>query len=186
METRKKILNAAVKLFTRDGYLNTNSNQIAREAGVSTGSFYMYFDDKKPLFLEIMDQFYEDIHSELLQPALQGDLTEKSKILDQFLSALIELHLKSPELQKEFYSQVYSDREVLEVYREKQFAVINRLSELLKKYDHLFSLPDPEETAKVIHGTVEALMLKKILFPDAYNSSKVREELTKMLDRYLS
>jgi len=185
-ETRNKILNAAIELFSSKGYLNTNSNEIARKAGVSTGSFYMYFDDKKPLFLEIMELFYEEIHLEVLIPAFQDGLTERKEILDRILTALTELHLKSPELQKEFYSLVYSDKEVQEIYREKQLSVINRLSELLRSYCHLFTLPNPEESAKVIHGAVEAMMLKQILFPEVYSDSKIKEELNTMLDRYLS
>ena len=42
-ETRKRIVAAAKKLITENGFENVSIEEIAKEAGVSTGSFYTYF-----------------------------------------------------------------------------------------------------------------------------------------------
>ena len=47
IETRNHIVEAARVLFSRDGFNGTNAKEIAAEAGVSVGSFYAYFKDKK-------------------------------------------------------------------------------------------------------------------------------------------
>ena len=51
IHTRNRIVEGAARLFAENGYYNTNSIKIAKEAGVPVGSFYTYFRDKKsPLF----------------------------------------------------------------------------------------------------------------------------------------
>ncbi|MCL4185183.1 MAG: TetR/AcrR family transcriptional regulator, partial [Burkholderiaceae bacterium] len=45
-ERRARILDAAVKLFSEEGYYVTTVQQIARASGVSIGLIYQYFGDK--------------------------------------------------------------------------------------------------------------------------------------------
>ena len=45
-ETRRKIVAAAKKLITEKGFESVAIEDIAKEAGVSTGSFYTYFKKK--------------------------------------------------------------------------------------------------------------------------------------------
>ncbi|MCE1252432.1 MAG: TetR/AcrR family transcriptional regulator [Anaerolineae bacterium] len=47
IQTYEKIMGAGEKLFIRDGFHNILADDIAREAGVSVGSFYSYFKDKR-------------------------------------------------------------------------------------------------------------------------------------------
>ena len=48
---RGQIVQAAVKLFSAQGYHNTTVAQIARQAGISTGLVYQYFREKDDLLL---------------------------------------------------------------------------------------------------------------------------------------
>ena len=52
-ETRRRLLEAAVALFAENGLHGVTSAQIARRAGVATGTFYLHFADKEALFREI-------------------------------------------------------------------------------------------------------------------------------------
>jgi AcrR family transcriptional regulator len=52
-ETRRRLLEAAVALFAERGLHGVTSAQIARRAGVATGTFYLHFADKEALFHEI-------------------------------------------------------------------------------------------------------------------------------------
>ena len=60
---------AAVKLFSEDGYYTTTIQQIARQAGISTGLIYQYFRDKDDiLFLSlkmVLDTYERDIPVQL-------------------------------------------------------------------------------------------------------------------------
>ena len=48
-----KILDAAEKVFSTVGYANTKMEDIAKEAGMSKGSVYFYFDTKENLYMAI-------------------------------------------------------------------------------------------------------------------------------------
>ncbi len=50
-QKQKRIINEAMKEFSEKGYENGNIGVIAKNAGVSKGSMYQYFDDKKELCL---------------------------------------------------------------------------------------------------------------------------------------
>lgn len=52
--TRGRLVAAGTELFARDGLHRVTSAQIARHAGVATGTFYLHFRDKKQLFREIV------------------------------------------------------------------------------------------------------------------------------------
>ena len=52
-ETRKKIVSAAKKLIAENGFENVSIEDIAIEAGVSTGSFYTYFKKKEDVIEEL-------------------------------------------------------------------------------------------------------------------------------------
>ena len=53
VETRKRIVAAAKKLITDNGFENVSIEDIAREAAVSTGSFYTYFKRKEDVIEEL-------------------------------------------------------------------------------------------------------------------------------------
>ena len=70
-ERRGQIVRAAVKLFSEEGYYTTTIQQIAREAGVSTGLIYQYFRDKDDiLFLTL--KLVLDTYEHEIPPQLEG------------------------------------------------------------------------------------------------------------------
>lgn len=76
-ETRKKILEAAKKLITKNGFENVSIEDIARTAGVSTVSFYTYFKRKEDIVDEINQRdFYHlaDIVGEMDDNDIVGKL----------------------------------------------------------------------------------------------------------------
>lgn len=64
-QTKEKIVQAAILLFEERGYEKTTSNDIATEAGVSVGSFYVYFTDKRQLLLSIFDRLADELYKNI-------------------------------------------------------------------------------------------------------------------------
>ena len=56
LETRNRIYAAAIDLMDRKGFENITIADISREAGVSVGAFYHYFDSKNDILAEIFRQ----------------------------------------------------------------------------------------------------------------------------------
>lgn len=64
-DTRTKILDTSLKIFSRLGYEGTNMRIIAKEAGLSVGALYLYHKSKEELFLTLLRRLFNDFFKEL-------------------------------------------------------------------------------------------------------------------------
>ncbi|ULO06857.1 TetR/AcrR family transcriptional regulator [Paenibacillus sp. 19GGS1-52] len=64
-EKQDRILNAALKEFTKKGYQNASTNEIVKEAEISKGLLFHYFNNKKDLYLFLYDHFMEMLLEEI-------------------------------------------------------------------------------------------------------------------------
>lgn len=63
--SRDRLLDAALELFSRHGYGDTNVADVARRAGVSKGLVYHYFDTKQQLLAAVMSRGAERVEAAL-------------------------------------------------------------------------------------------------------------------------
>lgn len=56
VETKKKIIEVAYKMFDENGYENTSINDIAKESGLGVGTVYNYFPSKDNIFVETFEK----------------------------------------------------------------------------------------------------------------------------------
>lgn len=56
LQSRRRLLDAAREHFVAYGYDRTRPQDIARAAGVATGTFYLHFRDKEAVFLAFADE----------------------------------------------------------------------------------------------------------------------------------
>ena len=61
----KIIVDAALKVFSRKGYADTRMADIAREADMSYGLIYHYFENKEKLFDAIVEEWWTGFYNEL-------------------------------------------------------------------------------------------------------------------------
>jgi TetR/AcrR family fatty acid metabolism transcriptional regulator len=61
----KIIVDAALKVFSRKGYADTRMADIAREADMSYGLVYHYFENKEKLFDAIVEEWWTGFYNEL-------------------------------------------------------------------------------------------------------------------------
>jgi TetR/AcrR family transcriptional regulator, fatty acid metabolism regulator protein len=82
----QQIIEAAVRVFARNGYYNSRVSDIAREAGIASGTIYLYFRTKEEilvtLFREKMAAFVAHLRREIA-----GERDAVAKI-----RRLVELH----------------------------------------------------------------------------------------------
>jgi AcrR family transcriptional regulator len=56
-QSRRQVLDAGLKLFSRQGYRATTVREIADAANVSTGNVYHHFPDKEAIFRTLLEEF---------------------------------------------------------------------------------------------------------------------------------
>lgn len=67
-EKQKRIINAALKEFAKNGFDKASTNEIVKEAEISKGSLFSYFNNKKELYLFMLDyvaKVIEQIYAEV-------------------------------------------------------------------------------------------------------------------------
>jgi AcrR family transcriptional regulator len=61
MSRRAELMDAARRIFAEHGYHDTTVEDITRAAGVAKGTFYLYFDEKRAIFLAIIRELLDTI-----------------------------------------------------------------------------------------------------------------------------
>jgi TetR/AcrR family fatty acid metabolism transcriptional regulator len=79
-DREKFIVEAAMKVFSRKGYADTRMADIAREAGMSYGLVYHYFENKETLFDAIVEDWWAGFYNELEQLRQSTASTEEKLV----------------------------------------------------------------------------------------------------------
>ncbi|WP_309742016.1 TetR/AcrR family transcriptional regulator [Chamaesiphon sp. OTE_20_metabat_361] len=66
LNTRDKILQAAQKLFARNGYDGTTTKELSEKAGIAEGTLFRHFTNKKAILVEVATQGWIDLLTDLL------------------------------------------------------------------------------------------------------------------------
>lgn len=81
--TKKRIFEAAAELFLRDGIESVTVDAIVEKAGVSKGTFYIYFESKDALIAEFLSDYVRNVDADYtsLLGALTPDITSGEMLL---------------------------------------------------------------------------------------------------------
>lgn len=77
-QSRRRILDAAEKVFGEKGYFAASINDITREAGIALGSFYVYFQSKHEVFVEVLESL-----AQLIRQATRAALPKGAGRLEE-------------------------------------------------------------------------------------------------------
>ncbi|GAA0441832.1 TetR/AcrR family transcriptional regulator [Virgibacillus salarius] len=77
-EKKMKLIEAGMKLIAEKGYFNTSIQEIANEAGVSKGSFYIYFPSKEDFLTTAFLDFHRHITLEMKEAKSNGKTPKES------------------------------------------------------------------------------------------------------------
>src|SRR5271154_3018390 len=85
-QTVEAVLDAVVRILKREGFQAVTTNRIAEVAGVSIGSIYQYFPDKRAIFVALHERHIQEI-DRLVEATL---VEHASSSLDTLMRAMIE------------------------------------------------------------------------------------------------
>jgi AcrR family transcriptional regulator len=87
--TRKReLVEAAYKVFCTKGYRTAGVADIVREAGVSHGTFYNYYDSKRHILDDVLDYAVESIIHGVIGEHQPHEATSFDELADQFRAML--------------------------------------------------------------------------------------------------
>jgi len=98
IDKRRNILDAAIKVFARQGFHNCRVSDIAAEAGVAYGLVYHYFDSKDQMLNELFSERWSLLIA-ASEEAQRGGGTPREK-LATIAGFIIDSYRRDPELMK--------------------------------------------------------------------------------------
>ncbi len=133
-QTREELVAAAAKVFARRGYHKATVEEIAAEAGFSTGAVYSNFDGKEELFLAIADlQVQERVREiEAVAEAAEGAGEAGQEAAAQF-RAFLERDPDWPLLFYEFWSLSVRNPELQGELAKRRDAIRDALARTLER-----------------------------------------------------
>lgn len=157
-KTRDMLVDVARQLFARMGVDNITMNDIAQASGKGRRTLYTYFKNKNEIYLAVVESELSQSHRVLM------DVSEKTLPADEKLITFIYTRLdaikalvfRNGTLRATFFRDIWrvekvrKDFDVLEVKLLK-----NILDDGVK--EGIFSMPDTEITALVLHHALKGL-----------------------------
>lgn len=134
IEKKDKIIEAGFNLICKNGYYNTNTAEIAKEADVSTGIVYQYFKDKNDILLEGLYKFGDNIFFPILTLDLSNyDIKNFDNDLTNLIAIQIKNHKLSQSAHEEITAMIHTDSNVAKYFYDKEFEVTKKIKNLLVK-----------------------------------------------------
>lgn len=181
--TVEAILSATTHILTENGYDQLTTNRVAERAGVSIGSLYQYFPNKKALIFALAEH-----HANAMVQLAQHHLEELSdrtipEVLRQIVKAALAAHAVNPKLHRVLHEQI-SHSEVIQRLDEAKTERLLRLF-LSQRSDQL--QPKNLELAvfmveRTIRGLIHGAMIDR---PELLKTEEFEQELMRMLLAYL-
>lgn len=132
IEKKEKIIEAGFELICEKGYYNTNTAEIAKKAGVSTGIVYQYFKDKHDILIESLKKYADNIFFPMLYSNVQNfskdNLTE---IIRKMINSFIQNHKLSQSAHEEIMAMAHSDKEVAFYFHKREMEMTQKICNLL-------------------------------------------------------
>jgi len=166
IESKKRILTAAIKTFSERGYKGTSMRMIARRAHISVGGLYLYFKSKEDLYLTLIKTRLDDLADRTTE-ALK-EVRDPAEAIRTFLKLRLNYAREHRELilalgrdpgfgfgidvKRKFFRQ---QRQVIEGILKKGIA------------SGRFRKCNTEEVAKVIFSLVRGFIASLVIEPDA-------------------
>jgi len=128
-DTRNRILEAAIKVFSTKGYHETRVDEIVEAAGTSKGGVYFHFPGKQDIFLGLIDEF-----ADRLERRISEAIAEESsgiRRVDAALSACLDVFGSYRKLAKIFLVQAVG---LGAAFEEKQWEIHDRFVAIVRQH----------------------------------------------------
>jgi AcrR family transcriptional regulator len=176
-DKRRVILDAAIRVFARQGFHTCRVSDIADEAGVAYGLVYHYFSSKD----EILDTMFLERWNVMLAAIEEADRTERSPRdkLQAIAGFIVDSYRYEPELMKVIVVEVTRaantfGRTHLEKIREA-YAKIAGIVERAQAEGTFRTEISPEFGALAFYGSIEQVLSRWIFDRDAVAEDELED-----------
>ena len=174
-DRKQEIIEVAIRLFSERGYLKTNVRDITDSLGISTGTFYIYFQNKQELFIEVVDDVIRTIIGEIaIAIKKEKDYIKRSELRGR---VFFENYPRYSEILAQLRAGIVGEgqwpqEKVKKIYHLLTEPLIREAKEAMQK--GVIRKVDPDLLAYTLTGMVETLSMRANL-DDKYDFNEVME-----------
>jgi AcrR family transcriptional regulator len=169
--TRDRLLGAARRVFAASGFHGASVEEIASEAGFSTGALYSNFDGKEDLFLVLMEREI-DKHAQEIAAAVreQASIAERATGGARQWMSMIDREPELLLLFMEFWAYGVRDPDVrpkvAERFAQMRHTLTGLIADGVRDFDLELALP-AEQLAVAIDALADGIARQKLADPEA-------------------
>jgi len=115
-KTFDHIIDTAKKLFSKNGYQATSINEIIDKAGIATGTFYLYFDDKYALYSYLLAKYRKSIRKAISEGIHDAHTRYEKERLG--LRSFLKFAWQDPLAYRIIWESMFADKELFREYYE--------------------------------------------------------------------
>ena len=176
-DKRRRILDAAIKVFARKGYFGARVSEIARRAGVADGTIYLYFRNKEDILVSLFDEVMAE-HIERARREVAGLAGAPAR-----LRAIAAHHLRlfggNRDLAVVFQVELRHSTRFLERFTaswlQNYFALLGEVIEQGKREGSLRSDLPRKVATKAFFGALDEMVTSWILGRKDYDLAQVAD-----------
>ena len=181
VEKKNRIVQSGYELFAKKGYFNTNTAEIAKNAGVSVGLVYGYFADKRDILLDVLDIYINDVFEPVLNmfENIESPLNFNATI-NYIVDKAVEIHKNNALIHEALHSMTYNDEDIKKKFLYLEDNMTENIVASLKKAG--YSPSDLKEKVHLAIETIQSYAHECIYDNHNYiNYSAMRENVIKMM-----
>jgi len=176
-DRKQKLIDAAFHVFAEETYHSASVSKIAKEAGVSKGLLYNYFDTKEDLLRAIMSNLMDDILKYF-------DFSNDAPLTDESVSDWIKksLYIVKDDVKRwRFYTRLSMQPDVTPIFMEMATGEIQKFMESFVAYFSSKGVEDPVTYMRYCSAIVDGIQLHVMLDPENFPIEKVESILIKQI-----
>lgn len=160
-DRREAIMDAALRVFAEESYHATSVSRIAREAGISKGLMYNYFDSKEQLLNELIVGVMDRLIKRFAMPE-EGELTDNE--FERFIDLSFDVLIEDPLHMKLFFSLMMQPK-VTELMMEKMMQKVAPFMNLMYGYFERAGYENPMAAMRYFSSSVDGIQMHLLLDP---------------------
>lgn len=135
-EKQDRMINGALKVFAVDGYRNASTDEIVKEAGISKGLLFHYFESKQGVY-----SFAYEYSARFMMLELRDTVDSEER---EFFTLMKQMERARMNALKGYpYMQLFLDRANQETNNEALMAIAKKRPILLQTYEQIYERADP-------------------------------------------
>jgi AcrR family transcriptional regulator len=182
-EKRRRILDAAIKLFSKNGYEQTTVQQIADEADIAVGTLFLYVRDKSDLLLQIFTERLQAV-LDASGPNLQSGAFRKSVLA--YFTRLLASYEEDADLSRYFWREFLAggqeSRDMVNITTEVMLTSLQNRLRVAKNKGEIGEHVDPSLAALHLYAIFQATISFHLAQCGPFTSST--ETLAALLDSF--